>query len=329
MEHYIGVDLHKAFFQVCVLTALGAREWEDRFARTGAGIEAFLARVPRPCTAAVEASGPTWTFVDAITPGVEAVVIVDAAKTRLRAGFVAKTDRLDARRLADALRRGSVVRVYYPPVRVRELRELCRYRVALRRTVVSLKQRVHALLLRQGVETPEGSDLFGSKGTAWLDTVVLPARAADALAGLRAVLADVTRRLARAEREVVREARRDPVAGCLDRIKGIGPILALSLRAEIGTIERFPDGGHLASDAGLVPYVSQSGSRCRYGRITKRGSPYLRWTLLEAAVHATRRDDRYGRWARRLALRKGVLKARIGSARVLCDEIVQVWRAAV
>ncbi len=326
MEHYIGIDLHKAFFQACVVTAVGEREWEERFPRTTEGLGAFVARVPRPCAVAVEASGPTWAFADAVNGGVDALVIVDAAKTRLRAGYAAKTDRLDARRLADALRRDSVVSVYYPPVSVRELRELCRYRVALRRTVVGLKQRIHALLLRQGVETPAVSDLFGVRGTAWLETVVLPPRAADALTGLRSVLEDVTRRLARVEQQVGVEARRDPVAQSLDTIVGIGPVLALLLRAEIGTIDRFPDGGHLASYAGLVPYVSQSATHCRHGRLTKRGSPYLRWALIEAAMHAQHRQDAYGRWARRLALRKGILKARVGSARVLCDEIVDVWR---
>jgi transposase len=329
MEHYIGIDLHKAFFQACVMGSDGEREWEERFRRTATGIDAFLAQVPRPCAVAVEASGPTWAFADAITDGVDELVIVDAAKTRLRAGYAAKTDRLDAQRLADALRRSSVVSIYFPPSAVRELRELCRYRMGLGRLVVSLKQRVHALLLRQGIESPALSDLFGTKGTAWLDTVVLPPRAADALSGLRALLADAMSRLERVDQEVDIEAKRDAIAQRLDAIYGIGAVLALALRAEIGTINRFSDGAHLASYAGLVPYVSQSASHCRYGRITKRGSPHLRWALIEAAMHARRRADAYGRWARRLALRKGVLKARVGSARVLCDEIVRVWRAAV
>ncbi len=329
MEHYIGIDLHKAFFQACVVTSSGERLWEDRFPRTALGLSAFAARVPRPCAVAVEASGPTWAFADVLTARVDQLVIVDPAKTRLRAGFVAKTDRLDARRLADALRRDSVVRIYYPPRSVREARELCRYRVALTRLVVGLKQRVHALLLRHGVEAPAISDVFGDTGRAWLDTVALPPRAAAALDGLRAVLEDVTRRLDAADREVIGEARRDAIAQQLDRIRGIGPILALSLRAEIGTIDRFPDGAHLASYAGLVPWVSQSATHCRYGGITKHGSPYLRWALLEAAIHTRARADAYGRWARRLALRKGVLKARVASARVLCQEIVDVWRSVV
>ena len=92
MEHYIGVDLHKAFFQVCVIDALGMRCWKDRFPTTTAGIGAFLERSPHPVTVAVEASGPTWSFADQVRSHMERIQIVDAAKTRLKAGYAAKTD---------------------------------------------------------------------------------------------------------------------------------------------------------------------------------------------------------------------------------------------
>lgn len=58
---------------------------------------------------AVEASGGTWAFVDQIVDQVTRVCIVDPGKTRLKAGFAAKTDRLDATRLADALRAEDVI----------------------------------------------------------------------------------------------------------------------------------------------------------------------------------------------------------------------------
>jgi hypothetical protein len=80
---------------------------------------------------AVEASTPTWHLADDIAPAVGDLRIVDPLKTKLKAGYAAKTERLDARRLADALRRDSVVGIYYPPLAIQELRELCRHRLAL------------------------------------------------------------------------------------------------------------------------------------------------------------------------------------------------------
>ena len=105
-----------------------------------------------PATAlAVEASTPTWHVADAITDAVGELRIVDPFKTKLKAGYAAKTDRLDARRLADALRRDSVVGIYYPPLAIRELRELCRGRHALVHVRTALINRLRAVLLRQGI----------------------------------------------------------------------------------------------------------------------------------------------------------------------------------
>src|SRR5436189_2970012 len=109
--------------------------------------------------------------MDRVVNHVGRVHVVDTRKTRIKAGYAAKTDRLDARRLADALRRDSVVGIYYPPPAIRDLRELCRYRCHMARLQASLKQRIHALLLRQGVPTPRA--LFTQRGSRWLDAVAL------------------------------------------------------------------------------------------------------------------------------------------------------------
>jgi transposase len=322
-EHYIGVDLHQAFFQACAVNATGERLWEDRFPRTDAGITAFVARCDHRTALAVEASTPTWHFADALGDRIGAVRIVDPVKTKLKAGYAAKTDRLDARRLADALRRDSVVGIYYPPVAIRELRELCRYRHALVQVRTALINRLRAVLLRQGVV--DGRRLARTRSDAWLETLVLPPRAAASVAGLRRLLTTVRTEATHADREVRAAAAADPIAPRLQAIPGLGPVLSLMVRAEIGALERFPTPGHLASYAGLVPRVDASARRIRYGRITRRGSPWLRWALVEAAIHATRRTDRIGRWGRRLAIRKGALKARVALARTLCEDVFRQW----
>ena len=326
-EHYIGVDLHQAFFQACAVTASGDRAWEDRFPRTDAGIAALLARWTRRTAVAVEASTPTWHFADAIQAGVGDLRIVDPVKTKLKAGYAAKTDRLDARRLADALRRDSVVGIYHPPVAIRELRELCRCRHAIVQVRTALINRLRAVLLRQGVV--DRRRLARTVSDAWLETLPLPPRAATSVGRLRRLLASVRAEAADADRDVLTLVGVDPIAVALQRVPGIGPVLALLIRAEIGDIRRFPSPRHLASYAGLVPHVDASAGRVRYGRITRRGSPWLRWALVEAAIQGTRRPDRIGRWGRGLAVRKGALKARVALARRLCDEIYREWLAIV
>lgn len=323
VDQYIGIDLHKAFFQACAVRPSGERVWEGRFPRTPAGLEALTARCTPRTALAVEASTPTWHFADGIASAVGDLRIVDPLKTKLKAGYAAKTDRLDARRLADALRRDSVVGIYYPPLAIRELRELCRYRHALVQVRTALINRLRAVLLRQGLA--DARRLAKTTDDGWLATLALAPRAAASVAALRRVIASMRAEVAQADAAVLAAAAADPIVITLQQLRGVGPVLALTIRAEIGEIHRFPTAGHLASYAGLVPRVEASAGRIRYGRITRRGSPWLRWALIEAAMHGTTRSDRIGRWGRGLAVRKGALKARVALARVLCEEIHRLW----
>ena len=322
-REYIGIDLHKAFFQGCAITPTGERQWEQRWPTTDEGIAGLLTRCGPHTWLAVEASSATWAFVDRIVERVGAVHVVDARKTRLKAGM--------QRRPTGSMRAASLT----PPPRqrgrdllsaaaIRDVRELCRYRCHLARLQASLKQRIQALLLRHGVSVPV-KGLFTARGTAWLETLTLPGWAGVSLTGLRQVVTDVRAQLVPVLTELRMIAATDPIARALDARPGFGPVFSVTLRAEIGTMTRFPAGPHLASYAGLVPRVERSARRHWSGRITKAGSPWMRWALIEAAIHQFRRQDDFGRWARQLALRTGILKARVAVARALCHELFDTW----
>jgi len=326
---YIGIDLHKAFFQACAIGSAGERHWEGRFPRSPEGIAQLIVRgIGADVAVAVEASGPTWAFVDALAPTGARVCVVDPRKTRLKAGFAAKTDRLDARRLADALRRDSVASIYVPAPAIRDLRELCRGRHQVVRLRTRLAQMIRALLLRCDAGEPPGTRLYAPAAMAWLAHVRLPAAADRALHRFERLYGAVHVDVQAADREVRERAKTDPIAARLDDLVGVGAVMALTIRAEIGDIARFHSGPALASYAGLVPRIESSAGRVYHGRITREGSPWLRWALVHAARHAIRCDDARARWARRLAIRKGMNKARVALARVLCDEVIRIWPAA-
>src|SRR5215831_2082381 len=291
-REYIGIDLHKQFFQACAVTPTGIRVWEQRFPRTDGGLVLFRERCTSMTAIAVEATGPTWAFVDALRPSGATVCVVDPRKTRLKAGYAAKTDRLDARRLADALRRESVVSIYVPPPAVRELREVCRGRHQVVRLRARIAQMIRALLLRSGVSDVPVTRVFSARGLAWLSQVQLPSEAAASLERWRRVLIAVQAEAAVAEAMVKARATADAIARALDDLVGIGPVLALTLRAEIGDITRFPRGAALASYAGLVPRVDASADRYWSGRITREGRPGSagRW----CTRRYTRFDDKMG-----------------------------------
>jgi transposase len=180
-KQYIGVDLHKATCQACAVTPQGTRLWEAQFPRTADGFASFVARGVTAAHVAVEATGPTWVFVDALHGVGAEVCVVDTRKTKLKAGFAAKTDRLDARRLADALRRESVVSIYIPPPAVRELRDLTRGRQQVVRMRTKLVQAIRALALRHDVPEPSMTKLTSVAGLRWLASVHLSGDAEDTL----------------------------------------------------------------------------------------------------------------------------------------------------
>lgn len=325
-QQYIGIDLHKASFHACAVGKDGQRFWEAVFPRTPEGLAAFAARQIAGARLVVEATGPTWRFVDAVETFGVTVCVVDARKTKLKAGFAAKTDRLDARRLADALRRDSVTSVYIPPPLIRELRELTRGRQQVVRLRTRVVQAIRALLLRQDVAEPPVRTLTSRRGLAWLSTVQLGPSSDATLRRLERLLHTLHIEAKAADTAVRAAAADDRIVRALTRLAGVGPVLGLVLRAEIGAIGRFPRGAALACYAGIVPDVHASGATYRSGAITRAGSPWLRWALVEVAMKAMQQPDPFGRWARRLAIRKGIKCARVALARRLCDQIVREWK---
>ena len=135
----------------------------------------------------------------------------------------------------------------------------------------------------------------------WLAQVQLPLAADRTLHRLERLYRAVHVDAQAADREVRERAKADPIAARLDDLVGVGPVMALTVRAEIGDVARFRSGPALASYAGLVPRVDSSAGRVYHGRITRQGSPWLRWALVQAARHASR-FRRYGVLARDLGL---------------------------
>jgi transposase len=133
------------------------------------------------------------------------------------------------------------------------------------------------------------SKRYPARALAWLTTVQLAPEAACQLRRLERLYRAVHADAIAADADVKARAARDPIACALATITGVGPVLGLTLRAEIGDATRFPGGPALASYAGLVPRVESSGERIYHGRITRQGSRWIRWALVEAARYATRR----------------------------------------
>ena len=218
---------------------------------------------------------------------------------------LAKSNRLDADLLSELMSEKSRWwEVWLPPVEVREQRELLRYRMSLVHTQTAFKNRMHAILHRHGV-LHDFADLFGTAGRRFLQQlaggksangVVLSPNARIALKGELQVLDHLRRQIAGATRLFRAGVKRSPIARRLKSLPGVSWILAYTLLAEIGRIERFKDHRHLASYSLLAPRASDSGdddgSNPKGRRVGHAGRSTLQWAFIEAAHGAVRKDAR-------------------------------------
>ena len=213
--------------------------------------------------------------------------------------------------------------IWLPDPRVREERELARFRLHLVKHKSALKCRIHSTLVNFGKPCPV-TDLFGVEGRELLARLEVPEPWRGNVTASVALIDDLERRIEAVNRKL-REGHADhPYIPLLMSVPGIRWVLAFTIAAEIGEIERFSSPEKLAGYTGLCPRVNQSGEKDRRGPLTKHGPTYLRWALLEATMHALRHpaySERYRRTKRRLGKQRGAKVAQIDIARRLAHAI--------
>jgi transposase len=225
-----------------------------------------------------------------------------------------KTDAVDAKTLAHLLRADLLPEAYIAPRDLRDLRELLRHRAALTAMRAALKNRIHAILAKHGI-TRQHSDLFGKGGRQFLGELELREPPRRRLDSLLALIDDFDREITATTKEIDQAAKADDRVEVLCQIRGVGRYTAMLIIAEVGDISRFPSARHLCSWAGLTPTVRSSDGKARLGRISRQGSPALRWALVEAAQKSTTGADRLREHFERISKRRGRKVAKVAVAR--------------
>jgi transposase len=286
VERFIGVDFHKEEFVVTRLRGDGSRCGKtERHASTREGLAAFLRTCGQGDHVAVEATYHWALFAELFEDFAGELVLAHPYKNRLIAESRNKNDKVDSKVLADLLRTNFLARAWIAPQAIREGRELLRYRFGLVRIQTSLKNRIRALLAKAG-RTVEADDLFSEKALCELEGLRLGETRELLLRNVAALARELRERLKELEREIEQRVRMSAEARRLDSIRGFGPLTALTVMLEIGEIQRFRSARKLVSYAGLAPCNRESAGILRHGPITKQGSPWLRWILMETVPHA-------------------------------------------
>jgi len=277
----VGMDLHRRRSVLVRMTEDGRRLGTARITNSPAELRAQIARAGKNPRVVLEATYGWYWAADTLAAAGAEVHLAHPLGVRAFSYRRVKNDERDAADLADLLRMGRLAEAWIAPREVRELRELTRYRQKLIALRSNTKDQVHAVLAKLGIPVTH-SDLFGTGGLQWMDGLGLPQPYAGKVTSLRQLTGELT-----AEITMLSEVIADLLAGdrsyqVIQRLPGIGPVLAAIIIAEIGDVTRFRTAAQLCSWAGLTPEHRESDVKVNRGRVTKQGSRMLRWALVEA-----------------------------------------------
>jgi transposase len=321
----VGMDVHRTFAQIAVVEDGICRD-EGRIGVTPEALREWAATLDSGDEVVLEATTNSDAIAVLLRPLVARVVVSNPRKTRAIAEAKVKTDKVDARILAQLLAADFLASVWVADDRTRMLRRLVHRRTHLVRQRTRLKNQVHAILARNLAPTCPHSDLFGGVGRRWLAEQVLPDDEQRSVGALLRQLEFHGTELHEVERDIAIEAIDDPVVARLMTVPGIDVAVAISIVAAVGDFSRFEDPNKLVSYLGLNPRVRQSGDRAAsHGRITKAGRSQARGMLVEAAFAASRSPGPLRAFYKRIKGRRGLQVAIVATARkmtVLCWHLV-------
>jgi len=315
VTEYVGIDWAYRKAAWCAKSAGGAISAEGFTPADEDGLAKLVVQLGTDVKACVEMmSGAVWVR-DRLRSAGWQVEVADARRVKAVAPLACKTDRVDARVLAELCRRDLVPALWIPSLEERELPERLRRRTHLVPLRTSAANRVYGLGTQWGLRL-SADRLRGKDGLELLARSDMPTVWQRSIEEALALIELLDQRIAPLDQELTPIARANRDVALLVTIPGVGDLLALTLAAEIGDISRFPSARKLVGYAGMAPGVRQSGDRTKTGLpLSKAGSRTLRWAAVEAAQHARRESNPWHQLYTDLCKRSGKNDAKSAVAR--------------
>jgi transposase len=291
---FVGLDVHRDSITIAVAVKDGKPA--ESLGSVPNDIPALIRRLLRLAPAGslrcCYEAGPTgFGLARRLKEAGIACEVIAPSLIPVQPGARVKTDRRDARKLAQYLRSGDLTAVRVPDPADEAVRDLERARDDAKRAEQAARHQLSKFLLRHG-RWFEGRTTWGPAHLAWLakqqfgnaaqQDVMNDYREAAEMAAAR--VARLTARLA----ERVASWDKAPLVTALQALRGVDLVSAATLVAEVGDFRRFASASELMSFIGLVPSEHSSGGARRQGRITRTGNTHVRRTLVESAWHYRR-----------------------------------------
>ncbi|HVO79618.1 MAG TPA: IS110 family transposase [Terriglobales bacterium] len=293
--HYIGFDVHKKSISYCVKTADGTIVEEGKLRATHQVLRQWAGKRQEAWHGAMEATLFSGWIYDDLQPFAAKLEMGNPSMMKAIGAAKKKSDRLDARKIADLVRCNLLPGCYVAPVKMRELRRLLRYRNTVVKHAVAVKNRMSGLLMEVGAEYQKGQ-LHGKK---YFEELLgrleeVPETVKEMLRLSRGAL----EMFEETQQTIVHRLQKEPALAkrleLLRSIGGVGEITSLTWALEVCDPKRFPSIGDAVSYCGLTSALVSSAEKQQRGPISKQRNEHLQSVLIEAAKLAPR-------WNRQLA----------------------------
>ena len=319
----IGCDFHPSFQQVAIFDNQTGEIQEKRLGHREEA-EQFYRSLPAGARVGMEACGQYPWFERLLARCGHQLWLGDASQIRASVVRKQKTDRRDAAHLLRLLLADRFPRIWVPSLEERDVRQLLMHRHQQVQARTRIKNQLQAVALSQGVQ--KKGKLWAQAGRSELEKLELLPYASQRRQELLQQMDRLQAEIAQLNQQVEAEVKQRPAAVKLMTHPGVGPITALAMVLTLGPAKRFTGGKQVASYFGLIPSEYSSGGGQRLGHISKQGSAFLRFLLVEAGQSAARGDQALGRFYRRLAVRKHRALAKVAVARKLAVRLYLMLR---
>jgi transposase len=328
MDHYVGIDVSLEQSSVCVVDATGRIVREAKVASEPEALITFLRGLALPLVRIGLEAGPLSQWLQAALDkaGFEAVLLETRHVKAALSAMIVKTDRKDARGIAQLLRMGWFRPVHCKSAPAQEVRALLVARKQLQAKMRDVELSLRGLLRGFGLKVGEISKgQFAARVRTLVAGHTMLERIAEAMLQAREALRVEFGKLHKAMLAIVRA---DAVCRRLMTVPGVGALVAVTFTSGVDAPERFARSKGVGAHFGLTPRKHQSGETDITGAVSRVGDVRVRTALYEAAHILLTRAVRFSalkRWALAVAKRRGMKRAKVALARKLAIILHRIW----
>jgi transposase len=328
MDHYVGIDVSLELSSVCILDAAGQIVKEAKVASEPEALTTFLTRLGLPLTRIGLEAGPLsqWLHAALVKAGFETVLLETRHVKAALSAMIVKTDRRDARGIAQLLRMGWFRPVHCKSAPAQEVRALLVARKQLQAKMRDVELSLRGLLRGFGLKVGEISKgQYAARVRSLVVGHAMLEQIAEAMLQAREALRTEFGKLHRTMLAIVRA---DEVCRRLMSVPGVGALVAVTFTSGVDAPERFARSRAVGAHFGLTPKKYQSGETDITGAVSRVGDVMVRTALYEAAHIMLTRAVRFStlkRWALEVTRRRGMRRAKVALARKLAVILHRMW----